>query len=285
MNTTLQNLLDKLYGWGESFVLLLPNLLISILIVTGFWALAKTLRALLVKLLARVSQSRQINYLLGVLLYVIVLMTGVFFALGVLGLDKTLTSLLAGAGIIGLALGLAFQDMGANLLSGIYMSIERPFRTGHLIKSNDYFGTVERISLRQTEILTPEGQLVLIPNKKIFENPIVNFSASAHRRVDIAVGVSYSTDLDRAKEVAIAALRELPARDSSREVEMYYEEFGESAINFVARFWISFDRQPDFLRARSDAIEALKRAFDANEITIPFPTRTIEFSNSLRKTG
>ncbi|MGH8718837.1 MAG: mechanosensitive ion channel family protein [Burkholderiales bacterium] len=157
MNTTLQNLLDKLYGWGESFVLLLPNLLIAILIVTGFWALAKTLRALLVKLLARVSQSRQINYLLGVLLYVVVLMTGVFFALGVLGLDKTLTSLLAGAGIIGLALGLAFQDMGANLLSGIYMSIERPFRTGHLIKSNDYFGTVERISLRQTEILTPEG--------------------------------------------------------------------------------------------------------------------------------
>jgi small conductance mechanosensitive channel len=78
MNTTLQNLLDKLYGWGESFVLLLPNLLIAILIVTGFWALAKTLRALLVKLLARFSQSRQINYLLGVLLYVLVLMTGSF---------------------------------------------------------------------------------------------------------------------------------------------------------------------------------------------------------------
>ncbi|MGH8729270.1 MAG: mechanosensitive ion channel family protein, partial [Burkholderiales bacterium] len=201
------------------------------------------------------------------------------------GLDKTVTSLLAGAGIIGLALGLAFQDIGANLLSGIYMSIERPFRAGHLIKSNDYFGTVERITLRQTEILTPEGQLVLIPNKKIFENPIVNYSTFGRRRVDIAVGVSYSTDLDQAKEIAIGELRGLPARDPSRDVELYYEEFGESSINLVARFWISFDRQPDFLRARSDAIEALKRAFDANEITIPFPIRTIEFSNPLPEAG
>ncbi|MGH8729802.1 MAG: mechanosensitive ion channel family protein, partial [Burkholderiales bacterium] len=87
MNKTLQNLLDKLYGWAESFVLLLPNLLVAILIVTGFWILAKTLRALLLKLLARFSQSRQINYLLGVVLYILVLMTGVFFALGALGLD------------------------------------------------------------------------------------------------------------------------------------------------------------------------------------------------------
>jgi small conductance mechanosensitive channel len=200
-----------------------------------------------------------------------------------LGLDKTLTSLLAGAGIIGLALGLAFQDMGANLLSGIYMSIERPFRTGHLIKSNDYFGMVERISLRQTEILTPEGQLVLIPNKKIFENPIVNFSTFGRRRVDIPIGVSYSEDLEHVRQIAIVALRELPSRDPSREVELYYEGFGESAINLVVRFWISFNRQPDFLQARSEAIEALKRAFDVNEITIPFPTRTIEFSNSLPK--
>jgi small conductance mechanosensitive channel len=215
---------------------------------------------------------------LGVLLYVVVVMTGVFFALGVLGLDKTLTSLLAGAGIIGLALGLAFQDMGANLLSGIYMSIERPFRTGHLIKSNDYFGTVERISLRQTEILTPEGQLVLIPNKKIFENPIINFSATSRRRVDIPVGVSYADDLEHVKQIAIAALRELPSRDPSRDVELYYDEFGESSINFVVRFWISFARQPDFLQARSEAIERIKNAFDANEITIPFPIRTIEFS-------
>ena len=239
MNNTLQDLLDKLYGWGESFVLL-PNLLIAILIVTGFWALAKTLRALLVKLLARFSQSRQINYLLGVLLYVVVLMTGVFFALGVLGLDKTLTSLLAGAGIIGLALGLAFQDMGANLLSGIYMSIERPFRTGHLIKSNDYFGMVERISLRQTEILTPEGQLVLIPNKKIFENPIVNFSTFGRRRVDIPIGVSYSEDLEHVRQIAIVALRELPSRDPSprggtvlRRVWRERDQFSRALLDLV----------------------------------------------------
>src|SRR4029079_7943822 len=102
------------------------------------------------------------------------LTAGLFISLGILGLQKTVASLLAGAGILGLALGFAFQDIAANFMAGIFLSIEHPFRAGHLIESKDILGVVRRVHLRWTEIRSPEGQVILVPNKQVFENPITN---------------------------------------------------------------------------------------------------------------
>jgi small-conductance mechanosensitive channel len=195
------------------------------------------------------------------------------------GLQKTVASLLAGAGILGLALGFAFQDIAANFMAGIYLSIEHPFRAGHLIASKDIQGVVKRVHLRWTEIRTPQGQVVLVPNKQIFENPITNFSATGQRRVDIKAGVSYGDDLEKVRRVALQALEPLPSRKPDTEVELFFEELSDSAVNLVARFWIDFtSRQADYLRAKSEAIERLKKAFDQNGITMPFPTRTLDFA-------
>lgn len=189
-----------------------------------------------------------------------------------------MASLLAGAGILGLALGFAFQDIAANLMAGIYLNIQHPFRAGHLIESKDLFGVVKRVHLRWTEMRNPEGQLVLIPNKQVFENPIRNYSATGQRRIDIRLGVSYGDDLERVKRIGIRALEQVSTRKPDTEVELFFEEFGESSIDFVARFWIDFtSKQSEYLQARSEAIERLKRAFDENGITMPFPTRTLDF--------
>jgi small-conductance mechanosensitive channel len=96
--------------------------------------------------------------------------------------------------------------------------------------------------------------------------------------VDISLGVSYRDDLERAKRVAMEAVSAVPARLSDREVELFYEEFAESSIDFTVRFWIPFETQRDYLAARSDAIIRIKQAFDANGITIPFPTRTLKLA-------
>ncbi|MFL6201505.1 MAG: mechanosensitive ion channel family protein [Thermoanaerobaculia bacterium] len=265
----------KLTGWGRAFILALPNFLLAVLTVVVFWLIAQAVRNVVKRLLHRVSHSEQVTYLLSQMVYIAVLTAGTFVALGILGLQKTVASLLAGAGIVGLALGFAFQDIAANLMAGIYLSVRRPFRPGHLIRAQDYLGTVLEVNLRWTEILTQQGQVVLIPNKQVFENPIMNYSIRGTRRVDITLGVSYGDDLEKARQAAVAAV---PTRLPDREVELFYEEFAESSIDFTVRFWIPFEAQKDYLAARSDAILRIRKAFDANGITIPFPTRTLDFA-------
>jgi small conductance mechanosensitive channel len=272
-------LVGKVLGWGRDFVLLLPNLAVAVAVLIGFWLLAKLARNLLHRLLHRVSHSEQVNRVLGQVVFLALVTTGLFIALGILGLQKTVASLLAGAGILGLALGFAFQDIAANFMAGIYLSIEHPFRAGHLIASKDIQGVVKRVHLRWTEIRTPQGQIVLVPNKQVFENPITNFSATGQRRVDLKAGVSYGDDLEKVRRVALQALEQMPSRKPDTEVELYFEDLSDSAVNLVARFWIDFtSKQSDYLRAKSEAIERLKKAFDQNGITMPFPTRTLDFA-------
>jgi small conductance mechanosensitive channel len=110
-------LTSKVTGWIRGFVLLLPNLLVAVLVLVAFWLLAKLARNVLHRLLRRVSHSEQVNRVLAQTAYVALIAAGLFVALGILGLQKTVASLLAGAGIIGLALGFAFQDIAANLTS------------------------------------------------------------------------------------------------------------------------------------------------------------------------
>ena len=268
----------KMAGWMRDFVLLLPNLLAAILVIVVTWLVARVVRNLVTRLFRRVSHSEQVTWLLAQMVYVGVFAAGIFIALGILGLQKTVASLMAGAGIITLALGFAFQDIGANLMAGIYLSVRRPFRRGQLIKTQDFFGTVHEVNLRWTEVYTPQGQLVLIPNKQVFENPIMNYSSLGRRRIDLAVGVSFGDDLARAKDVAIRAIEGVPQRLPDRPIELYYEEIGESSINFVVRFWIPFSKQADYLGAKSEAIIRIKQAFDAEGLTMPFPTRTLDFA-------
>jgi small conductance mechanosensitive channel len=272
-------LADKVMGWTRDFILLLPNLAVAVAVLVGFWLLAKLARNLLHRLLRRVSHSEQVNRVLGQAVFLALVATGLFISLGILGLQKTVASLLAGAGIIGLALGFAFQDIAANFMAGIYLSIEHPFRAGHLIASKDIQGIVKRVHLRWTEIRTPQGQIILVPNKQIFENPITNFSATGQRRVDLKAGVSYGDDLEKVRRVAVQALEQMPSRRPDTEVELFFEDLSDSSISLVARFWIDFtSRQSDYLRAKSEAIERLKKAFDQNGITMPFPTRTLDFA-------
>ena len=271
----------KLVGWYEGFIELLPNLFVAVLIVVAAAFLARLARRVVTALLHRVTehapQARNVVDLLGTLAYVAVLAIGTFLALRVIGLDGIVTTLLAGAGIVGLALGFAFQDIAANFIAGILMAIRNPFVVGEIIKSNDFTGTVQEISLRSTVIDTFTGQKVIIPNSKVFGDPIVNYSARRSRRVDLTCGVGYGDDLAHAQEVALDAVKRLDVVQSDKPVQLYYNEFGDSSINFTLRFWVAFSKQTDFLEAQSEAIKAIKAAFDANGVTIPFPIRTLDF--------
>ena len=270
-------LLEKLNSWLQAAIKLLPNLALALVILIVFYGIGKLVRKLVSRVLHRVTDNKTIIDLLETIIGVIVVGVGALIALGVLNLSGVVTSFLAGAGVVGLALGFAFQDIASNFISGILLSIRHPFHKGDLIESQGHYGTVKELNLRTTLIKTPQGKTVYIPNKDVFGEPLENYTQDNERRIDLSCGVSYSDDLDLAKRVAIEAVENLEGIDHSRDVEFIYDEFGGSSINFKIRFWVTFKANMDYLEPRSNAIIAIKKKFDENDIDIPWPVRSVEF--------
>ncbi len=269
---------DKIQDWLELAAKMLPNFVIAILILLAFVWVGKFLKKIIYKLTGRITDNLSLRKLISSIFYIVVVALGTFIALSILELDGAVTSLLAGAGVIGLALGFAFQDIASNFIAGTMMSIRRPFQTGDLIETNSFFGKVSSIHLRTTQIETLQGQLVMIPNAEVFKNPIINYTVLGKRRVDLAIGVTYDQDLPFAKKIAREAVEKLEGVQG--EVTIFYTEFGDSSINFSIRYWMNFtNKQFEYWDMVDRGIISIKKAFDENGIGIPFPIRTLDFGD------
>ena len=270
-------LINKITLWLEQLTSMLPNMVVAVLVLFLFFFLARIAKSISRKVLQKVSDKEAINNLFATIIYLLVLGLGLIMALKVLKLQQTVSSILAGAGIIGLAVGFAFQDITANFISGILLAFRKPIQVGDIVRVQDFIGKVEKIDLRVTVIRTFQGLHVIIPNKDVLQQPLTNFTKTSDRRIDLEVGVSYAEDLDFVEKVAIEAVAKLPYILPGKEVKLFYNEFGDSSINFTIMVWIEYPDEPGYLQAKSDVIKAIKSAFDENNITIPFPIRTLDF--------
>jgi small conductance mechanosensitive channel len=277
INEAYQLIMQKLTTWVHGFIKMLPNILLATVILVVGLFLAKRIKRVSVKLIAKASSNTTLNGLFASIIYIFFIGVTFFIVLSILQLDKAVTSVLAGAGIIGLALAFAFQDIAANFISGIFISFRRPLHIGDIVKIKDYMGKVEEINLRDTTIRTFRGEMVIIPNKDVFQNPIENYSLLGKRRIDLKIGVSYGEDLRKVLDVTLNAVKGINGLSDEDETTMFYQEFGDSSINFVIRLWIKSPDQPVYLQAGSEAIMRIKKAYDENDIMIPFPVRTLDF--------
>lgn len=268
---------NKLIDWLESIIALLPNMVVALLVLIAFYFLGKILKAAFKKIFNRISGNTAVVNLFASILNFTIIILGLLIALNVLHLEQTVTSILAGAGILGIAIGFAFQDISSNFISGIIIAIRKPIKVGDIIQTSDYIGKVERIDLRVTVIKTFQGLHVLVPNKEIFQGSVTNYTLTEDRRVDVEVGVSYAEDLEKVRDVTIKAIEDLNIKLEGTDIGLFYTLFDSSSINFTLTFWIHYPDEPGFLKARSDAIIAIKKAYDENGITIPFPIRTLDF--------
>lgn len=273
----IQTVVQKLEGWLDSFIDLIPNMAVTLLLIIIFLVLARLGTKLFKKLFSKTSNNEALEHLFSTVIYVAILSLGLFIMLGVLGLDRALTSILAGIGVIGLALGFAFQDIAANFLSGIILAFRRPFKRGDIIETKDIMGKVTKTNLRDTVIETFQGQEVYIPNKDFLQHAFYNYSALEKRRIDIAIGVSYADDLEKVEDVVLSAIKNLDGVIDKDNIVFDYAEFDSSSINFNIRFWIEYPGEPSYFNMKSKAIKAIKSAFHEQDITIPFPIRTLDF--------
>jgi small conductance mechanosensitive channel len=273
----IQTVVQKLEGWLDSFISLIPNMAVTLFLLIIFFVLAKLGSKLFRKLFSKASNNEALEHLFSNIIYGAILSIGLFIMLGVLGLDKALTSILAAIGVIGLALGFAFQDIAANFLSGIILAFRRPFKSGDIIETKDIMGKVTKTNLRDTVIETFQGQEVYIPNKDFLQHAFYNYSALEKRRIDLAVGVSYADDLEKVEDVVLSAIKNLEGLIDKDKIVFDYSEFDSSSINFNIRFWIEYPGEPSYFTMKSKAIKAIKSAFHEQDITIPFPIRTLDF--------
>ena len=271
--------IDKLNGWVLNAVKMLPNLVVAIIVLILSVLLAFVVGRLVHRMVVRLSPYGHVARLVTGMTRLMVIGGGLILALSAMSMDRTVASLLAGVGIVSIAIGFASKDIAADYMAGFVIYFTHPFRTGHLIQVGNFFGYVESIEMRAIKCRTQQGQRVIIPNRKVIEGEIINYSITGVRRVDLKCSVSYEDDLEQAEDLAIEAVESLPLRNRERPVEMYYEEFGASSINFSIRFWIEPD-QKTFLKARSEAIKVIRQAFRDHGITIPFPIRTLDFGIS-----
>ncbi|MFD1096364.1 mechanosensitive ion channel family protein [Salegentibacter chungangensis] len=281
INESLSGIGNKLAEWLDTLIVNLPNFILAVLVFSFFILAAKYIGRLMNNILRRKVSQDSIRQITVKVLKTVIILLGFFIALGLLNLDKVLTSVLAGAGVVGLAIGLALQGTLNNTFSGVILSFLPEIQIGDWVETNGFAGEVVEINLRNIVIKETDNNYVVIPNSKIIEEPFKNFSRTPRSRVSLDCGVAYSSNLETVQNLTLETIEELFPQRGNEEVEFMYKEFGDSSINFMVRFWTDVSRNRDILIARNKAIMAVKKAFDNNGITIPFPIRTIDFSNNL----
>lgn len=270
----------KLGSWFDSFIVNLPNIILAIVVFIIFLIAAKYIGKLFNKIFTKSIKSDSIRSIAVRVIKIIVILIGFFFALGLLNLDKVLTSVLAGAGVVGLAIGLALQGTLNNTFSGVILSFLPKIQLGDWVETNGFSGFVQDINLRSIVIKGSDNNLVMIPNSKIIDEPFKNFSQTARSRAFVSCGVGYESDLEKVRDVTVDLIKGMFPQNSGEEVEFFYQEFGDSSINFVLRFWVPAVKNRDLLVAQNEAIIAIKKVYDEHDFNIPFPIRTLDFGKN-----
>ncbi len=272
-------LIEKLEGWANTVISHLPNFILAIVCILLAFFVGKLVRKYSNQLMQRMGTNRTIRRFLSRLTFFGIILLGFLLALSVMDLTKTVSSLLAGLGIIGLALGFAFQDTAANFMSGIYITFNQPYAIGDLIETNNgNIGFVKDINLRVTKIKALDGHIIYVPNRFLFQDYFINYTEEGKLRLRLECGISYGEDLERVERIALEAMETLPSRKQDEEVSLFWTGFGDSSINFSVNIWYVCSREERLYRpVLNEAVKALKKAFDENDIMIPFPIRTLDF--------
>lgn len=274
VNSSLQDLLS-------TAIKTLPGLLTAILIVCLTRYVAEFVEQIADRTGKRAFKSPSLQILLLKTTKVGVWTVGVLLACLFAFPSLRLGDLIATLGIGTVAIGFAFQDIAKNFLAGIILLVEEPFRIGDEVIIDDYQGNVEHISIRTTQIRTYEGEKILLPNATVFTNAVRVRTAYISRRTDLAIAVDYNTSLSKAAEILEQAIASVPGVLSDPAPEVDLVSFGDSSINLIVRYWTS-PQQRQARQTKTKAILAIKLAFDAAHISLPYPIRTLYFYNQER---
>jgi small conductance mechanosensitive channel len=251
-------------------------LLINILKLVAAIVLVVLIARLLGRLTDRIIARHPISVLLETFIKVAVrrtaLVIGFVAALPIIGIN--IGPVLALIGAAGLVIGLALQGTLSNFASGMLILIYRPYDMGDAITVSDVSGSVSGMNLLSTTIKTFDNQLITIPNNNVWNGAIINITGSDMRRVDMVFGIGYEDDFGKAQEILHSILAQHPKVLDTPEPTIRLHELGDSSVNLICRPWAKTE---DYWGVYWDVMESVKREFDKQGISIPFPQRDVHF--------
>ena len=244
-----------------------------LIIVIGRWVvklLLKIIKAALEKTTVEETVRIFVVNLLNTLLMVIIFIA----AINQLGIETT--SIIAMLGAAGLAIGLSLQGSLANFAAGILIVIFKPYKVGDYIEAGSAAGTVLDIQIFSTVLKTPDNKIVIVPNGIIMKDSVVNYTDQATRRVDIVASCGYEDDIDKVKEILKDILNQEDRILAEPEPKIAVSELADNSVNFIVRPWVN---SSDVLSVKYSILEQIKKRFDAEGISIPYPQRDVHIYN------
>jgi len=258
-STQIQKLIDVAVDYGISILGAVAVLIVG-RILAGF------ARKMVRKALSRTDVDQAIVSFLGSLAYYAVIIFAVIAALKKFGIETA--SLVAVLGAAGFAVGFALQGSLSNFAAGIMLLVFRPYKIGDVIDAAGVIGKVSEMKLFTTIVYTPDNIKIIIPNSKLFGDTIKNITAEDTRRVDMVVGIGYDSDIPKAMKIMQGLLEADPRVLKDPAPQIAVSELADCSVNFVVRPWAATG---DYWGVKFDFNEAVKKAFDAEGIEIPFP--------------
>ena len=265
----------------DSFAVVIGGLRVSpllvikttVLLLVTLWAANAVSDFLETRVRRSSDLTPSLQVLIGKLIRLLLITFAILIALATVGIDFTALAFFSGA--VGVGLGFGLQKIVSNLVSGIILLVDKSIKPGDVISVGEQFGWVTNMGARYTSVDTRDGREILIPNEDFVTQQVINWSYSNYKMMLKAkFGVSYDSDPHQVIEVAIAAAMRVPRVITDPPPVCYFEEFGDSSLNFTLRYWIS-DPDQGIITVRAPVMLALWDAFKEAGIEIPFPQRDI----------
>lgn len=247
-----------------------PGILAGVAVFVVGWIVAKTLRGVIVAMMRKAGWEETIIGFLSNLAYMLLMTFVIITALGQAGVEtNSFTAIIAAAG---LAIGFALQGSLGNFSSGVMLVSFRPYKVGDVVEAAGVVGKVNSIQIFNTIMTTPDNKRIVVPNSAVMGGNITNYSAMPTRRVDMVFGIGYEDDIDKARALIVKELDSHPKVLKDPEWVVAVNELADSSVNFVVRPWCN---TPDYWDVHNDLMESIKKSFDANGISIPYPQRDV----------
>ncbi|WP_224745828.1 mechanosensitive ion channel family protein [Neiella litorisoli] len=248
----------------------LPKVLLAIVFLwVGLWAIKKIVGLMDLAMTKKDIEVSLRGFLCSVLgsLLKVALVISVATMVGI-----EMTAFIAVLGAAGLAVGMALSGTLQNFAGGVIILLFKPYKVGDVIQAQGYTGSVSDIQIFVTVLKTPDNKTIIIPNAPLSTGSLVNFSIEKKRRVDLVFGIGYGDSIDQAREVILGIVNADERVHQDPEPFIKVGELADSSVNFVVRLWVNAE---DYWGVHFDTIEAVKKAFDAQGVSIPFPQQDV----------
>lgn len=263
---------ETLQGLLRDFLEFIPHLITAIIIFAASLLGATPISRSVEEWARRRVQDPEIEKLLGRLARWSVWIVGTLLALDQVNFD--VTGFVAGLGIAGLTIGFALQDVARNFVAGILLLVRQPFNIGDAVQIAGFDGSVLEIKARDTVLKTWDGEMVILSNTSVFENPIINYSALPLRRRMVNIGLGYGQDVKHALRVFQETIEGVDGVLDDPEVSLVVSALGDSVLEIAAHFWVS-QKTHELLKVHSEVVQVINRAAEDENIDLPYPVQTV----------